>query len=229
MINKELDNALAAVADIKDGSTILVSGFGPPGQPTHLIDALIETGSSDLTIINNNACAGGDAIARLFQLNRVRKVVCSFPKAIGSTVFDELYLAGRIELELVPQGSLAERIRAAGAGIAGFYTKTAVGTELAEGKETKEFDGELYVLERPLKADFALIKAHAADRWGNLIYRKTARNFGPIMATAAGITIAEVDNVVPLGGLDPESIVTPGIYVDRFIATSALETEKRPA
>lgn len=185
--------------------------------------------SRNLTVINNNACAGGDAIARLFQLDRVRKVVCSFPKAIGSTVFDELYLAGKIELELVPQGSLAERIRAAGAGIAGFYTRTAVGTELAEGKETKEFDGVRYVLETPLIADFALIKAHAADRWGNLVYRKTARNFGPIMATAAEVTIAEVDNVVPLGSLDPESIVTPGIYVDRFIATSALNNGKRLA
>lgn len=229
MINKELDSALAAVADIKDGSTIHVSGFGPPGQPTHLIDALIEVGARDLTIINNNACAGGDAIARLFQLGRVRKVICSFPKAIGSTVFDELYLAGKIELELVPQGTLAERIRAAGAGIAGFYTKTAVGTELAEGKETKEFDGVKYVLETPLKADFALIKAHAADRWGNLVYRKTARNFGPVMATAAAVTIAEVSNVVPLGSLDPEAIVTPGVYVDKFIATSALDEGKRSA
>lgn len=229
MINKELDNALAAVADIKDGSTLLVSGFGPPGQPTHLIDALIEIGARNLTVINNNACAGGEAIAKLFQLDRVRKVVCSFPKAIGSTVFDELYLAGKIELELVPQGSLAERIRAAGAGIAGFYTRTAVGTELAAGKETREFDGVRYVLETPLKADFALIKAHAADRWGNLVYRKTARNFGPIMATAAEITIAEVDNVVRLGSLDPESIVTPGIYVDRFVATSGFENGKRRA
>lgn len=229
MINKQLGDAAAAVADIKDGSTLLISGFGPPGQPTHLIDALIDLGAGDLTVINNNACAGGDAISRLFELGRVRKVICSFPKAIGSTVFDELYLAGKIELELVPQGSLAERIRAAGAGIAGFFTRTGAGTELAEGKEIREFDGLHYVLETPLKADFALIKAHSADRWGNLVYRKTARNFGPIMAAAAETTIVEVDNIVPLGSLDPESIVTPGIYVDRFIATPGFESEKRRA
>ncbi|MGM0930466.1 MAG: 3-oxoacid CoA-transferase subunit A [Actinomycetota bacterium] len=226
MINKQVGDAAAAVDGIQDGATLLISGFGPPGQPTHLIDALVERGVGDLTVINNNACAGGDAISRLFELERVRKVICSFPKAIGSTVFDELYLAGKIELELVPQGSLAERIRAAGAGIAGFFTRTGVSTELTEGKEVREFDGLRYVLETPLKADFALIKAHAADRWGNLIYRKTARNFGPIMATAAETTIAEVDNVLPLGNLDPESVVTPGIYVDRFISTSGLDTEK---
>lgn len=229
MIDKELEAAGAAVADIFDGATLMIGGFGPPGQPVHLIDALIERGVGDLTVINNNACAGGDAIARLFQLGRVRKVICSFPKAIDSTVFDELYLAGKLELELIPQGSLAERIRAGGAGIAGFFTRTGVGTELTEGKETREFDGDRYVLETALKADFALIKAHTADRWGNLAYRKTARNFGPIMATAATTTIAEVDHVVPLGSIDPELIVTPGIYVDRFVATSAATLEERIA
>ena len=226
MIDKELESAGAAVTDIFDGATLMIGGFGPPGQPAHLIDALIERGIGDLTIINNNACAGGDAIGRLFQLGRVRKVICSFPKAIGSTIFDDLYLAGKIELELVPQGSLAERIRAGGAGIAGFFTRTGAGTELTQGKETREFEGRSYVLETALNADFALIKAHSADRWGNLVYRKTARNFGPIMATAATTTIAEVDDLVPLGQLDPELVVTPGISVDRVVATLNSESKE---
>lgn len=217
MIDKVVDSAAAAVADIPDGATILVGGFGPPGQPVELIEALIANGSTDLVVINNNAGAGGRAISELFAAGRVRKVICSFPKAIGSTVFDELYLAGRIELELVPQGTLAERIRAGGAGIAGFYTRTGYGTELAAGKETREFDGKHYVLERPIRADFALVKALRGDPWGNLVYRKTARNFGPIMATAADVTIAEVDEVVELGEIDPEHVITPGIYVDRLI------------
>lgn len=226
MIDKELEAAGTAVADIFDGATLMIGGFGPPGQPTHLIDALIEHGVGDLTVINNNACAGGDAIGRLFQLGRVRRVICSFPKAIGSTIFDDLYLAGKIELELVPQGSLAERIRAGGAGIAGFFTRTGAGTELTEGKETREFEGRNYVLETALNADFALIKAHSADRWGNLVYRKTARNFGPIMAAAATTTIAEVDHLVPLGSLDPELVATPGIYVDRIVATLNSESKE---
>ncbi len=221
MINKEFDDHLEAVSDIVDGSTILVGGFGPPGQPVELIDALLENGAKDLVVINNNAGAGGAAILKLFSAGRVRKVICSYPKAIDSTVFDELYLAGKIELELVPQGNLAERIRAAGAGIGAFYTRTGYGTQLAEGKETRVIDGKHYVLEYPIHADFALIKALTADPWGNLTYRKTARNFGPVMATAANVTIAEVTNVVPLGGLDPEVIVTPSIYVDRFIRVRA--------
>jgi 3-oxoadipate CoA-transferase, alpha subunit len=220
VIDKVATSAASAVADIPDGATLLIGGFGPPGQPTELIDAILAQGTTDLIVVNNNAGAGGDAISQLFGAGRVRKVICSFPKAIGSTVFDELYLAGRIELELVPQGTLAERIRAGGAGIAGFYTRTGYGTELAEGKETREFDGQHYVLERPIHADFALVRAFQGDRWGNLTYRKTARNFGPVMATAADVTIAEVDHLVPLGELDPEHIVTPGIYVDRVVDVS---------
>jgi 3-oxoadipate CoA-transferase alpha subunit len=219
MINKEVVDHLEAVSDIVDGSTILVGGFGPPGQPVELIDALLENGAKDLVIVNNNAGAGGSAILKLFSAGRVRKVICSYPKAIDSTVFDELYLAGKIELELVPQGNLAERIRAAGAGIGGFYTRTGYGTELAEGKETRLIDGKHYVLEHPI----------TADPWGNLIYRKTARNFGPVMATAATVTIAEVTNVVPLGGLDPENIVTPSIYVNRFIRTRGVEAGRARA
>jgi 3-oxoadipate CoA-transferase alpha subunit len=217
VIDKVVASAADAVADIPDGATIMVGGFGPPGQPVELIHALLDSGVSDLVVINNNAGAGGRAISALFAAHRVRRVICSFPKAIGSTVFDELYRAGEIELELVPQGTLAERIRAGGAGIAGFYTRTAAGTELAQGKETRRFGDHDYVLELPLRADFALIKAHAADPWGNLIYRKTARNFGPVMAAAADVTIVETESLVPLGGLDPEHIVTPGIYVDRVV------------
>jgi 3-oxoadipate CoA-transferase alpha subunit len=219
MIDKVVNSALEAVTDIADGATLMVSGFGPPGQPVALIEALLEREVTDLVVINNNAGAGGDAISRLFAAHRVRKVVCSFPKAIGSTVFDELYRAGKIELELVPQGNLAERIRAAGAGIGAFYTRTGYGTELADGKEVREFEGQHYVLETPLRADFALVKAHHADTWGNLVYRKTARNFGPVMAAAAATTIAEVEDVLPLGSLDPEVVVTPGIYVDRLVRT----------
>ena len=218
MIDKQVASLAAAVADIGDGATIMVSGFGPPGQPVELIEALLESGVRDLTVINNNAGAGGDAIGELFAAKRVSKVICSFPKAIGSTIFDELYLAGEIELDLVPQGTLAERIRAAGAGIAGFYTRTGYGTELAAGREVKEFNGKMYVLEEALHADFALVRAHKADPHGNLVFRKTARNFGPIMCTAATTTIVEASEIVPLGALDPENIVTPGIYVDRVVA-----------
>lgn len=218
MINKQVPSLAAAVADIGDGATIMVGGFGPPGQPVELIEALLESGARNLTIINNNAGAGGDAIGELFAAKRVSKVICSFPKAIGSTIFDELYLAGEIELDLVPQGTLAERIRAAGAGIAGFYTRTGYGTELTDGREVKEFNGEMYVLEEALYADFALVRAHQADPHGNLVFRKTARNFGPIMCTAAATTIVEASEIVPLGSLNPEHIVTPGIYVDRIVA-----------
>src|SRR5918998_3078146 len=216
-VNKVVESAEAAIADIPDGATVMISGFGPPGQPDMVIEALLESGVSELTVINNNAGAGGQGISRLFAAKRVRKVVCSFPKAIGSTVFDELYLAGEIELELVPQGTLAERIRAAGAGVTAFYTPTGYGTKLAEGKETRVIDGIPSVLELPLHADFALVRAHRADRYGNLTYRKTGRNFGPIMAAAADVTIAEVGGIVPAGELDPEVVITPGIYVDRVV------------
>lgn len=217
MIDKTIVDAATAVEDIEDGAVLMIGGFGPPGQPTELIQAILDKGVTDLTVINNNAGAGGDAIGRLFAAGRVRKVICSFPKAPGSTVFEDLYLAGRIELELVPQGSLAERIRAAGAGIAGFYTRTGYGTELTTGKEVRVFDGKGYVLETPLFADFAIIRAHRADRMGNLVYRKTARNFGPIMAAAAPVTIVEVPEIVAPGAIDPEVIVTPGIHVDRIV------------
>jgi 3-oxoadipate CoA-transferase alpha subunit len=227
VIDKRVADADAAVADIADGATLLVGGFGPPGQPVELIDALIRQGASELVIVNNNAAAGGEAIARLFALGRVRKVICSFPKALDSTVFDELYLAGRLELELVPQGTLAERLRAAGAGIGGFFTRTGYGTELAAGKETRIIDGVGYVLEAPLRGDVALIRAHAADRWGNLVYRKTARNFGPVMAAAADLTIVEVETVAD--GLDPEVVVTPGIYVDRLVEAGRARSEGETA
>lgn len=217
MIDKRVTTIASAIEGIRDGATLMVSGFGPPGQPVQLIEGLLESGVRDLTIINNNAGAGGDAIGALFAAKRVRKVICSFPKAIGSTIFDELYVAGEIELELVPQGTLAERIRAAGAGIAGFYTRTGYGTELTDGKPVKEFGGKHYVLEEALYADFALVRAHRADPQGNLVYRKTARNFGPIMCAAAETTIVEAEKIVPLGQLDPENIVTQGIYVDRVL------------
>jgi len=196
---------------------VMVSGFGPPGQPEALVSALLDSGARDLTVINNNAGAGGVAMSALFAAKRVRKVVCSFPKAIESTIFDDLYRAGEIELELVPQGTLAERIRAGSAGVAGFYTPTGYGTQLAEGKETKVIEGRPCVLELALRADVALIRAHRADPAGNLVYRKTARNFGPVMAGAATTTISEVGGMVPLGGLDPERVVTPGALVDRIV------------
>ena len=196
---------------------MLVSGFGGAGQPHELIDALIEQGAKDLVLVNNNAGNGETGIAKLMKLGRVRKIICSFPRQVDSHVFDGLFRAGKIELELVPQGTLAERIRAGGAGIGGFFTRTAVGTVLAEGKEVRTIDGEDYIYEPPIKADVALVKALRADRWGNLVYRKTARNFGPVMATAAKLTVVQVYETVELGGLDPESIVTPGIYVNRVV------------
>lgn len=211
----------AAVAGIEDGSTILVGGFGLAGMPFDLIDALIRQGATDLTVVANNAGNGDVGLAALLAAGRVRKVVCSFPRQVDSYVFDELYRAGKVELEVVPQGNLAERMRAAGAGIGAFFCPTAVGTPLADGKEIRTIDGREYVLELPIRGDYALISAHRADPWGNLVYRKTARNFGPVMATAATTTIVQVTEVVPLGAIDPEVVVTPSIYVDRIVAVEA--------
>jgi 3-oxoadipate CoA-transferase alpha subunit len=228
MINKIYQSMASAVGDIHDGATIMIGGFGTAGMPSSLIDALIEQGARELTIINNNAGNGDTGLAALLKARRVRKIVCSFPRQTDSHVFDGLYRAGEIELELVPQGNLAERIRAAGAGIGGFFTPTGFGTQLADGKETREINGRQYVFETPLHADFALVKAQAADRWGNLTYRKTARNFGPIMASAAKTTIVQVEHVVELGGIDPEAVVTPGIYVQRVVQnTTAAAARKR--
>jgi 3-oxoadipate CoA-transferase, alpha subunit len=217
MIDKTVASLADAVAGIANGATVLIGGFGGAGQPAELIDALIEQGATDLTIVNNNAGNGDYGLAALMKARRVRKIVCSFPRQADSHVFDALYRAGDIELELVPQGNLAERIRAAGAGIGAFFTPTGFGTELAKGKETRRIDGRDYVLEYPIHADFALIKAQKGDRWGNLVYRKAARNFGPVMATAARCTVAQVSQVVELGALDPEAIVTPGIFVNRVV------------
>jgi 3-oxoadipate CoA-transferase alpha subunit len=218
VIDKTVPDVVTAVAGIPDGATVMIGGFGRAGQPVELIDALIEQGAGDLTIVSNNAGNGDNGLAALLAKRRVRRVVCSFPRQHDSWVFDGLYRAGEIELELVPQGNLAERIRAAGAGIGAFYSPTGVGTQLAEGKEARTIDGRDYVLEYPIRADFTLISALRADRWGNLVYRKTARNFGPIMAAAAQTTIVQVDELVPLGSIDPETVVTPGLYVDRVVA-----------
>ena len=212
------DTAADAVAGIEDGSTVLVSGFGMAGMPVHLIDALIEQGATDLVVVSNNAGNGDTGLAALLARGRVRKVVCSFPRQSDSWVFDGLYRAGKIELEVVPQGTLAERLRAAGAGIGAFYCATGAGTVLAEGKETREIDCRLQVLEYALPGDVALVGAHVADRMGNLVYRKTARNFGPVMATAARTTVVQVARVVDTGALDPERVVTPSIFVDRVVA-----------
>lgn len=221
MIDKTFESLERAVADIHDGATVMIGGFGNAGMPSALIDALIAQGARELTIVNNNAGNGETGLAALLKAKRVRKIICSFPRQADSQHFDALYRAGEIELELTPQGNLAERIRAAGAGIGGFFTPTGYGTLLAEGKETRLIDGRHYVLESPIHADFALIKALRGDRWGNLVYRKTARNFGPIMAMAAKIAIAQVSEVVPLGELDPEVIVTPGIFVQRVVKEAA--------
>lgn len=215
------DTAAEAVAGIEDGSTVLVSGFGMAGMPVELIDALIDQGAGDLTVVSNNAGNGDTGLAALLAKRRVRKVICSFPRQHDSWVFDGLYRAGEVELEVVPQGTLAERLRAAGAGIPAFYCPTGVGTLLAEGKETRELDGRRYVLEHALPGDVALVGAHVADRMGNVVYRKTARNFGPVMATAARTTIVQVHHVVDTGDLDPEVIVTPSIFVDRVVAVGA--------
>jgi 3-oxoadipate CoA-transferase alpha subunit len=210
-------SATDAVAGIQDGATVLVGGFGMAGMPITLIEALIDHGAADLTIVSNNAGNGDTGLAALLAAGRVRKVICSFPRQTDSYVFDGLYRAGEIALEVVPQGNLAERMRAAGAGIGAFFCPTGVGTPLAEGKELRTIDGRDYVLEFPIRGDVALIGAHIADRMGNLVYRKTARNFGPVMATAAALTIAEVSRVVDVGDIDPEAVVTPGIYVDRIL------------
>jgi 3-oxoadipate CoA-transferase alpha subunit len=212
------DSPVDAVAGIEDGSTVLVSGFGMAGMPVQLMDALIEQGAGDLTVVSNNAGNGDTGLAALLATGRVRKMICSFPRQVDSWVFDGLYRAGRIELEVVPQGTLAERLRAAGAGIPAFYSPTGVGTLLAQGKQTREIDGRTFVLEHALHGDVALVGGHAADRMGNVVYRKTARNFGPVMATAARRTVVQVDHIVATGDLDPEAIVTPSIFVDRIVA-----------
>ena len=224
MIQKEVATLREAVADVADGATVMIGGFGTAGLPNELVGALLEQGAKDLTIINNNAGNGDTGLAALLAARRVRKIVCSFPRQVDSHHFDRLYRAGEIELELVPQGNLAERIRAAGAGIGGFFTPTGYGTELAKGKETREIDGRMYVFETPLHADVAFIKAERGDRWGNLTYRMTARNFGPVMAMAAKTTIATVHEVVPLGTLDPECVVTPGIFVQRIVRIDRVAT-----
>jgi len=218
MISKLRQTPADAVDGIADGSTVMIGGFGRAGQPVELIDALLDQGATDLTVISNNAGNGDLGLAALLAAGRVRKMICSFPRQSDSWVFDGLYRAGKVELELVPQGNLAERIRAAGAGIGAFYTPTGFGTLVAEGKETRNIDGRDFVLEYPLRADVALISALAGDRWGNLVYRKTARNFGPVMAAAATVTVVQVDEIVELGSLDPENVVTPGIFVDRVVA-----------
>jgi 3-oxoadipate CoA-transferase alpha subunit len=224
MIQKEVASLAAAVADVPDGATVMVGGFGTAGLPNELVHALLDQGAKNLTIVNNNAGNGDTGLAALLAAKRVRKIICSFPRQADSHHFDALYRSGQIELELVPQGNLAERIRAAGAGIGGFFTPTGYGTELAKGKETREIGGRMYVLEAPIHADYAFIKAEAGDRWGNLVYRMTARNFGPVMAMAAKTTIATVHRIVALGELDPEAVVTPGIFVQRIVRIDRVAT-----
>lgn len=225
MINKSVQSTDAAVADIPDGASVMVGGFGPAGQPYALLDALIRRRPRNLTVISNNAGNGDFGLAALLKAGCVRKIICSFPRQSDSWVFDDLYRRGELELELIPQGNLAARIQAGGAGLGGIYTPTGYGTQLAADKEVREIDGRHYVFELPLKADFALIRAERADRWGNLVYNQTGRNFGPIMAMAAGCTIAEVNQLVPLGELDAEAVITPGIFVQRVV--SAPSTPQR--
>ena len=225
MINKIAPSIEAALADVKDGSTVMIGGFGTAGIPNELIDGLIAQGAKDLVIVNNNAGNADTGLAALLKAGRVRKIICSFPRQADSYVFDELYRSGKLELELVPQGNLAERIRAAGAGVGAFFSPTGYGTELAKGKETREIHGKHYVLEMPIHGDVALIRAEKGDRWGNLVYRKAARNFGPVMATAARLTVATVHEVVELGALDPESVVTPGIFVSKIVRIDRVATE----
>jgi len=229
MINKIADSIAQALQDVRDGSTVLIGGFGTAGIPTELVEGLIEQGARDLTVVNNNAGNADGGVAALLKTGRVRKIICSFPRQADSWVFDDLYRAGRIELELVPQGNLAERIRAAGAGVGAFFTPTGYGTELAHDrdgkpKETRQIDGRWHVLEYPIRGDVALVKAERGDRWGNLTYRMAARNFGPVMATAASMTIASVHDIAELGELDPEAIVTPGIHVRRIVKISRVAT-----
>jgi 3-oxoadipate CoA-transferase, alpha subunit len=225
MINKIAASIAEALADVKDGSTVLIGGFGTAGIPGELIDGLIAQGAKDLVVVNNNAGNADYGLAALLKSGRVRKVICSFPRQVDSYVFDELYRSGKLELELVPQGNLAERIRAAGAGIGAFFCPTGFGTDLAKGKETREIGGKQYVLEHPIHGDVALIKAEAGDRWGNLVYRKSARNFGPVMATAAKLTVASVYEIKELGELDPEAVVTPGIYVGKIVKIPRVATQ----
>lgn len=225
MINKLADSVAQALAGVQDGATVLIGGFGTAGIPGELIDGLIAQGARDLTVVNNNAGNGDQGLAALLQAGRVRKILCSFPRQVDSHVFDGLYRSGRLELELVPQGTLAERLRAAGAGIGAFFCPTAHGTELAAGKETREINGRHHVLEYPIHGDLALIKAEQGDRWGNLTYRMSARNFGPVMATAARKTVATVHEIVELGALDPEAIVTPGIYVSQIVQIDRVATQ----
>ena len=230
MINKITDTIAEALSGIQDGATVLIGGFGTSGNPVELIDGLIAHGARDLTIVNNNAGNGDTGLAALLKSGQVRKIICSFPRQVDSWVFDELYRSGKVELELVPQGNLAERLRAAGAGIGAFFCPTGYGTELAlnadgSPKETREINGKQYVLEYPIYGDVALIKAEKGDRWGNLTYRMSARNFGPVMATAAKTTIATVHQVVELGALDPEAIVTPGIYVSHVVKIERTATQ----
>ena len=225
MINKIAPSIEAALADVKDGSTVMIGGFGTAGIPNELIDGLIAQGAKDLVIVNNNAGNADTGLAALLKAGRVRKIICSFPRQADSYVFDELYRSGKLELELVPQGNLAERIRAAGAGIGAFFSPTGYGTELAKGKETREINGKHYVLEMPIYGDLALIRAERGDRWGNLIYRKAARNFGPVMATAAKMTVATVHEIAELGAMDPEHIVTPGIFVSKIVKIDRVATE----
>ncbi|MEO7160523.1 MAG: 3-oxoacid CoA-transferase subunit A [Polaromonas sp.] len=230
MINKIAASVAEALSGTQDGSTVLIGGFGTAGIPNELIDGLIEQGARDLTVVNNNAGNGDTGLAALLKTGRVRKIICSFPRQADSHVFDALYRSGQIELELVPQGNLAERLRAAGAGVGAFFTPTGFGTELARKadgapKETRVIDGKPYVLEFPIYGDVALIKAESGDRWGNLIYRKAARNFGPVMATAARRTIATVHQIAPLGALDPEAIVTPGIHVSSIVRIDHVATQ----
>jgi 3-oxoadipate CoA-transferase alpha subunit len=217
MINKQVRDMAEAMAGVQDGATVLVGGFGSVGQPDALIDGLIEQGAKQLTVVANNAGAGRLGLARLLELRRVRRIICSYPRSAGSVVFEELFRNGDIELEVVPQGTLAERLRAAGAGIPAFYTPTGFGTLLAEGKPTAEFGGKGCVLETALKGDVALVQAELADRWGNLTFRSSGRNFNPVMATAATLTIAQANKVVELGNISPESVITPGIYVNRVV------------
>ena len=225
MINKLADSVAQALEGVQDGATVLIGGFGTAGIPGELIDGLIAQGARDLTVVNNNAGNGEQGLAALLKAGRVRKIICSFPRQVDSHVFDGLYRAGQLELELVPQGTLAERLRAAGAGIGAFFCPTAYGTELAAGKETREINGKHHVLELPIHGDVALIKAERGDRWGNLTYRMSARNFGPVMATAAKKTVATVHEVVELGALDPEAIVTPGIYVSQIVKIERVATQ----
>lgn len=218
MIDKRRATTREALEGVEDGSTVLLSGFGDAGMPFDLILALIDQGARDLTLVANNAGVADDAVAQLMDKGRVRKVLCSFPNVgRGAPVFDRLYASGALELELVPQGTLSERIRAGAAGLGGFYTRTGAGTRLAEGKETREIDGKLYVFEKPIVGDVALLAAHKGDRWGNLVYRYAERNFGPDMAASGRLTIAQVTEIVPLGDLQPDLITTPGIYVDRVV------------